>query len=191
MPILSLKPEWTLGEHTPKMTQSPLPRGSQGNLKTVEVMKQVARARASHPVVRELALKILEWAKTDSQNHLDEALAIGRFVKTRVKYVRDIHGVEQLHDPLTLIDQIKRGVAAGDCDDMSLLTATLLLSIGHQPYFKIVKYRNHPGAFHHIYVVVYEKNWKKPKVRLVLDCILKRHRIGTEVPHEYGREIRV
>lgn len=193
MPVLKMKPEWTMGETATQVqtTKTSLPNGKAGSYKTVEIMCGVARSRSSHPVVRELALKILQAAGTDSQNYEDEARAIGNFVRSRVKYVRDINGVEQLHDPLTMIDQIKRGVSVGDCDDMSLLTATLLLSIGHQPFFRIVRYKGRGNGFQHIYVVVFEKNWGKERKRIVLDCILKRHPIGTEVPHAFGEDIRV
>jgi hypothetical protein len=191
MPIFKIQPEMTLGENTAKAKNSKLGFGMQGNLDTIQVMKKVARKRATHPKVRELALRILESHGVQSQNYIDEALAIGRYVKAKVRYVRDINGVEQLHDPLTLIDQIQRGMAHGDCDDMSLLIATLLLSIGHQPYFRIVRYRQGGGPFQHIYVVVYENNWHQKKKRIVLDAILKRQPIGTEVKHISGREIRV
>lgn len=179
-----------LGQNTPQVANTQLPRGVNANLETVEIMKRVARKRATHPQVRELALNILRFAGVKSQQYLDEARAIGEFVRKKVRYVRDIDGVEQLHDPVTLIDQLRRGFAMGDCDDMSLLIATLLLSIGHKPYFRIVRYGNKSGPYHHIYVVVYEKNWRTPKKRLVLDGILKRSPIGTEVPHADGKEIR-
>lgn len=181
----------SLGENTGKTKNSKLGFGVQGNLDTIEVMKKVARKRATHPKVRELALRILESHGVQSQNYIDEALAIGRYVKAKVRYVRDINGVEQLHDPLTLIDQIQKGMAHGDCDDMSLLIATLLLSIGHQPYFRIVRYKAGVGSFQHIYIVVYENNWHEKKKRIVLDAILKREPIGTEVKHISGREIKV
>jgi hypothetical protein len=154
-------------------------------------MKRVARQRSSHPLVRQLALNILRSHKIASQNHADEALAIGRYVKEKVRYVKDIDSIEQLHDPLTMIDQIQRGVAMGDCDDMSLLIATLLLSIGIKPYFRIVRYRAGKGPFQHIYVVTYEKNWGKPRSRIVLDAILKRQQMGYEVRHASGKEIKV
>lgn len=191
MPIFKIQPEMSLGENTGKTKNSKLGFGVQGNLDTIEVMKKVARTRARHPKVRELALRILESHGVKSQDYYDEALAIGRYVKAKVRYVRDINGVEQLHDPLTLIDQIQKGMAHGDCDDMSLLIATLLLSIGHQPYFRIVRYKQGLGSFQHIYVVVYEGNWHQKKKRLVLDAILKREKIGTEVKHVSGKEIRV
>lgn len=179
-----------LGENLAQAARTTLPRGVNANLETVNIMARVARERATHPKIRELALAILHHDQVPSQHYADEAIAIGRYVQNKVRYVRDIEGVEQLHDPLTMIDQLKRGMASGDCDDMSLLIATLLLSVGHQPYFRIVRYGQQSGPYHHIYVVVYEKNWRTPKKRLVLDAILKRSPIGTEVKHASGREIK-
>ena len=155
-------------------------------------MQRVARARASHPLVRQLALNILLDYDVLSQHYINEALAIGNFVKEKVRYVRDIQGVETLHDPLTLIDQIKRGVAQGDCDDISLLIATLLLSIGHSPFYKAVKYKKGIKTYQHIYVVVFERNpGQKKKREIVLDGILKIKPIGSEVPHAVGKLYKV
>jgi hypothetical protein len=191
MPIFKLSPEMNLGENLAKVSNRSLPPGKWGNYETVDVMKRVAQERKSHPLVRELALRILEHAKVKSHNYIDEAMAIGQYVKDKVRYVRDIQGVEQLHDPLTLIDQLKRNQAHGDCDDMSLLIATLLLSIGHKPFYRIVRYKEGSGSYQHIYVVVYEKNYGQDKPsRVVLDAILKRKPIGSEVPHVSGKEIR-
>jgi hypothetical protein len=180
-----------LGENPVQVTNQQLRSGWQGNLDTVEIMRRVAHKRKSHPLVRELALKILIHAKIPSHDYIGEAVAIGKFVKDKVRYVRDISGVEQLHDPITMIDQIRRGVAQGDCDDMSLLVATLLLSIGHRPKFRIVRYKGLSGSYQHIYVVVYEKNKRQDIKRIVIDAIIKDKPIGFEVKHESGREITV
>lgn len=191
MPILKVQPEWLLG-NTPQVSSTKVGNGIQGNMDTVEIMKRVARERSRHPLVRELALKILQVADVPSQDYRSEALAIGDYVKKKVRYVRDIEGVETLHDPLTMIDQLRRGEAQGDCDDMSLLIAALLLSIGHQPYFKIVRYHPQAPGFQHIYVVDYERNHdEKKKVKVVLDAIMKRKPIGWEVPHIESKEIKV
>jgi hypothetical protein len=176
----------------PQTENGRLSPGINGNLETLDFMKKMARERSRHPKIRQLALRIVSGAGVQSQNYYDEARAIGEYVQKKVRYVRDINGVETVHDPLTIIDQIVRKEAHGDCDDMSLLAATLLLSIGHQPFFKVVRYKGVMGPYNHIYVVTYEKNWgwKKPK-RLVLDCILKRTPIGTEVKAVSGDEIKV
>lgn len=190
MPILRLKPQWELGS-LPETKMSDLSNSDRGNYETVEIMRQKARELSSHPKVRALALKILESAHLRSHDFLNEARAIAEFVQREVRYVKDINNVEQLHDPLYMIDQIKAGTAQGDCDDMSLLLATLLLSIGHQPYFAIVRYRTYSGPFNHIYVVTYDRNWGGAKQRLVMDTILKDRPIGKEVPHKSKKEIRV
>lgn len=191
MPILKLKPEWRLG-NLPQTSNQSLSDGCKGNLETVEIMKRVARDRSRSPLVRKLAHNILLTYKVPSQFYKDEALAIGDYVKKNVRYVRDINGVETLTDPFTMIDQLTRGEAQGDCDDISLLIATLLLSIGHQPFFRIVKYTNDPFInWQHIYVVVYEKNPGKERQRIVLDGIIKRKPIGYEIKHLQGKEIEV
>lgn len=188
MPIVSLPAEWDL--NVAKTSMGALPNGVAGNLETVEIMRRVARARSVEPKVRELALSIVRHAGIPSQNYLDEAIAIAKFVQAKVRYVRDIRGVETLHDPLTMIDQIQQGRAQGDCDDMSLLIATLLLSIGHSPRFAIVKYQADNPTYNHIYVVVYEKN-KTPyrACRASLDAIVKNKPIGFEVPSAFKKEI--
>lgn len=192
MPILKIQPEWTLGENTPSTVNTKVANGIAGNLETVEIMRQIARDRSRYPAVRELALKILLWHNVPSRHYLDEAKAIGRFVKDKVRYVRDITGVETLHDPLMLIEQIKEGTAQGDCDDISLLIATLLLSIGHYPYFRIIKHANSGiNTYQHIYVVDYESNGRNKKQRVVLDGIIKDRPTGFEIKHLQGREIKV
>jgi hypothetical protein len=190
MPILRLEPIMQLG-NTPKTSEKELSPGINGNIETLQTMIKVARQRSRHPLVRELALRILEHYRVPSQDYLKEAYAIGDYIKKKVRYVRDINGVETLHDPVTMIDQMKRGQAQGDCDDMALLIATLLLTIGHQPYFRVVRYYDGHGPYQHIYVVVYEQNWRSDKKRLVLDAILKRSKIGKEVPHKSGKEYKV
>ena len=89
-----------------------------------------------HPKVRRLAENILEYYEVPSHNHIDEAKAIATYVQQKVNYAYDPSGIEQISHPLTLIDRIEqRGSTRGDCDDMALLCATLLLSIGIRPYF--------------------------------------------------------
>lgn len=177
-------------KNLPKVTQMGLADGARGNYQTVEVMREIAHKMKGHPLVREMALFILRNAKIKSQNFVDEARAIGQFVQKNVRYVRDTAGIEQLHSPVLMIEQIRKGIAQGDCDDMSLLIATLLLSVGATPYFRIVRYKGSSGPFNHIYVVVEDKNFRGTKERLSIDAIIKDRAIGYEVPHKSGEEIR-
>lgn len=179
------------GQTIAQTLTGPVPGGEAGNMHTVAVMQQVARDRAKDPVVRNAAKEIIRNSQVTDMNYVGEALAIAHWVRHHVRYVRDMAGVEQLHDPLTMLDMIRRGVAQGDCDDIALLIATLLLSVGHTPFFRIIKYDATAPNFSHIYVVVYERNYKGPKVRLVLDGIIKDKDLGYEIPHAVGRELSI
>lgn len=178
----------------PKHKELKTAPGRKGNLITIERMKGLARARHGHPKIRELAKNITIYDKIPSMCYADEAKAIARYVQKNVRYLRDANGIEQIYDPLTLLDQMMRGVAAADCDDMALLIATLLLSIGCQPYFRAVRYqsKNKKHPYNHIYTVVYEKNLSDRDLRRIsLDAIIKHKPIGFEVPHVSGDEFRV
>lgn len=88
------------------------------------------------------------------------------------------------------------GYTMGDCDDMSLLIATLLMSVGIRPHFRAVKYNEKSASYNHIYVVVYENNISDtsnpgPLKRLVLDAIIKDRPIGFEIKHTSGKEFPV
>jgi hypothetical protein len=185
MPILKLEPQWELGgNELPETKMYRLPDGELGNIATVQFLVKLARKRAKHPVVRQLALNIIRHAGTKSMFYRDEAYALANFVKDKMRYVRDISNIETVHDPLTMIDKIQRGTASTDCDDHALLLATLLLSIGHRPVFRIVRYKKGSPSYNHIYVVEWVKN--KGEIlqnKLVMDTILKTKPIGFEVPH--------
>jgi len=179
----------SLKETTPEEQNFSLPNGKAGNVKTIKFMQKVARERAGHPIVREFALKIIQAAGIPSHHYKEEALAIGDFVKKRVRYVRDPRDSELLQDPVMLIEKLeKSGFAQGDCDDMALLIATLLLSTGHTPIYRAVRYKNTSGHFNHIYVITYERNYPAKPERIVLDAILKDKPIGSEINHRSGED---
>lgn len=192
MPIMNIPDTWLhANPNSPQTINGKLSEGVEGNYETVRLMSEIAHGRKGHPAVRQLALKIVRDAGVGSMNYADEAIAIGEYVQKHVRYVRDPEGIEQLTDPIILIEQIKFDEAQGDCDDMALFIATLLLAIGHEPFFRMVRYKALSPFFNHIYVVDYERNDETREERIVLDAILKNHVIGSEVPHATGEEVRV
>lgn len=107
-------------------------------------MRTVARKYSTHPTIRELAL---EWTRgLPDRAYKREAMAIYRNVRRRVRFVRDIDGVETIQSPIVTL---KKGAA--DCDGISTLIAALLLSIGHRPTFKVVDMSGR--GYSHVYVV--------------------------------------
>lgn len=174
---------------TPNVDNFKLGDGLKGNLQTISFMSKAAKKAAGKPQVRAFATKILQMYRVGSHQYKDEALAIGDFVKNHVRYVRDPRDHELLQDPVMMINQIeKHGFSSGDCDDMSLLNATLLLSVGFNPKFRAVRYKDQKGNYNHIYVVVYDQNYPERPSRIVLDSILKDRPIGSEIDHASGDE---
>lgn len=68
---------------------------------------------------------------------------IHRFVRDRIRYVKDIKGVETLQSPEKTLE-----IGQGDCDDKSVLVGALLESIGHPVRFKAIGFI--PGVFSHV-----------------------------------------
>jgi len=190
MTYLKGKLQQSLGR-LPKLHTTLLGGGEAGNYQTVYKMKKVARKHAGDVLVRRLAESIILEAGAGSHNHIAEAKAIGRWVQKNMLYAKDPDGIEQLQSPPLMIERIFQGKGVGDCDDMALLAATLLLTIGIRPKFRMVRYRTEKGGFNHIYVVVYESDFEGSKKRLVIDPIIPNREIGFEVPHTSGREISV
>lgn len=158
--------------------------GVKANLKTVEMMKRIARKESGDPLIRQLAINILNHRRVRSHQYLDEAKALAEWVQRAIPYVKDAKGIEQLHSPIMIIKKIQAGETfRGDCDDMSLMLATLLLSIGHNPMFKCVRYgtTNPKANYNHIYVVEKTKNYPFKNEIIVMDCIHKDKNIGYEV----------
>ena len=178
-----------MGSPNPKSQLMHLREGMQGNFDTVRFMRRVAHESAGDPAVQRLARLIVN--QVPSHQYLEESRAIGEWVQSHMRYAMDPTGYEQLQEPQLMICDIEQGIGAGDCDDMALLTATLLLCLGHNPCFRVVRYTGRTGPFSHIYVVDYTRNGDAEPERLVIDCIIKDQPIGYEVPHASGQELEV
>lgn len=117
---------------------------------TVKEMKKIVEYFKAYPPLRLLAIEIINRYGARNKDYRAEALAIEKFIKEHIRYVKDIQGIETLQTPpLTL--KAKRG----DCDDHAILVASLLASIGHKTAFALYK---SPGAsdYSHVYVRDYE-----------------------------------
>src|SRR5271155_1299851 len=100
-PFLTMgsEPEQDLG-NLPKIQESEVGEGLGGNIQTIKFMKGTARVRANDPLIRKLALNILDYYGVASNYFIDESMAVGDYVKNKVRYVRDPLDVEYLADPI-------------------------------------------------------------------------------------------
>jgi transglutaminase-like putative cysteine protease len=120
--------------------------GKSGILQTARLMRDIVAHYKLNPVVRDTALSLV--AHLPQKDEAGEIAALFYFVRDQVRYVKDIYDVETVHTPDVLLE-----IMQGDCDDKSVLLASLLESIGYETAFKIVGF-NGPD-FEHVYVYVY------------------------------------
>ncbi|NJM09369.1 MAG: hypothetical protein HC883_00255 [Bdellovibrionaceae bacterium] len=77
-----MEPEFNLGK-LPKISESEIGDGLNGNIQTIQLMKKIARLRARDPLLRKLALNIVAQYGVPSHHFIDEALAIGDYVRRK------------------------------------------------------------------------------------------------------------
>ena len=119
--------------------------GKAGIAQTLGYMERLKNDYKINPVVRGLALSLV--AKLPQKDYDGEVRAVTEYVKDRVRYVRDIAGVETLQTPLKTLEY-----GQGDCDDKSTLLAAMLESLGHHCRFRAVGFSS--GSLCHVFVEV-------------------------------------
>lgn len=145
-----------IGEAMSSQQEHEIGNGDRAIQRTVQKMAEIINASSRNPLVR-------EWARTILSNVVvnrkyDEAEAIHNFVRDNVRYTRDPYGWEYIQTPPILLQGIRdfqQGKAArpiGDCDDMTVLSLSLMKSVGFPVVIKTVGYN---GKFSHVYGMVY------------------------------------
>jgi transglutaminase-like putative cysteine protease len=105
-------------------------------------MRALVRKGRQSQVVRSLALSLVKGLQP--KDYWGEASAIHAFVRDRIRYVRDIRGVETLHTAEQILAQ-----GQGDCDDKSILAAALLEAVGARTQLKAVGFNQ--KSYCHVY----------------------------------------
>lgn len=126
-----------------------VPDGAAGTRAVLRLMRTEVRKAKVDPVIRAWAVAITQHVA--NKDYRGEAAALQGWTRSNVRYVRDVRGVETLQAPGYLLRSIGEGLpAAGDCDDQSMLVASLLESINHPTRF--VAIGRTPGGYSHVYV---------------------------------------
>jgi hypothetical protein len=141
-------------------------------------MKDIINQSSRNPYVREWAKKIV--SRVEVNNKKGEASAIFDFVRDSVRYTRDPMGFEYMQTPPVVLEDIRLYMEgqgdrpAGDCDDMTLLSLSLLKSIGYNVAIKVVSFSN-TKKFSHVYgLVQIGTDW------IPFDCVRPDQSMGWE-----------
>lgn len=130
---------------TPPAVLLSLASGEEGIRQTLRLMSKIVQEGKKNPIIRHTAQSLV--AHLAPKNWWAEVDALFRFVRDEIRYVRDVRGVETLHLPQQILKQRQ-----GDCDDKSVLLASLLEAISHPTRFVAVG--RTPNQFCHVLVEV-------------------------------------
>jgi hypothetical protein len=120
-----------------------IPDGPPGIYATLKYMGGFVQDGKKLITVRNKALALVAGLK--QKDWSGEVCALHGFVRDFIRYVGDISDVETVQSADTTLR-----LAAGDCDDKSILLAALLEAIGHPTKFVAIGFQ--PGVFEHVYV---------------------------------------
>lgn len=118
--------------------------GEAGTDQTINQISTFVVESLSRRDVRLLAIKILQAAGASSKTPAKAAFALYQWVRSNIKYILDPVGVETVQDPEATLK-----VRAGDCDDHTVLLASLAMAVGIPARFVVIG--PHRDRFEHIY----------------------------------------
>lgn len=121
-----------------------IPNGKAGTLATLKIMRGIVRKYKASLPIRLLAQKLTRYLP--QKNYTREVRALHHFVQNKIRYVKDIRGVETIQTPIQTLQ-----IGSGDCDDKSIMVASLLESIGHETRFVACGF-GAPKNFSHVFV---------------------------------------
>lgn len=117
--------------------------GMSGVRQTVRQMRALVNQGRVDPAIRQCATTLIYLApeKQDRQ----EVSKLLDFVQRSIRYVRDVNDVETLSSAAKTLAQ-----RLGDCDDQSVLLASLCESVGYPTRFIVASYDD-PAIMEHVY----------------------------------------
>ena len=125
--------------------------GDQGIDQTVAILERIYRDSIRDPRVIAFAQDLR--ARSGAAN--DEAVlaSLVLFIRSHLRFTRDPVGLELVKTPDRLLSELEtRAVMIGDCDDASVLMATLAGALGYPARFVVVQRDTRSPTFDHIYV---------------------------------------
>jgi hypothetical protein len=158
--------------------------------KRVGIIQDLVWSSVRDPRMRKLALQITSRCR--DRDAECEARAIHDWTKRNIRYTGDVAPIKMgRNGPVEGVDLFQSAYrtvefGGGDCDDHSVLNATLLALNGITPKLRITAAKGQGRNWGHIYTMAgMPKN--TPKTWKALDTTLPHGRYGTEAP--YGEKI--
>lgn len=173
----------TYSQGTAKLGQ--IPDGLRGNMQIVVRMIELVRNSVKFDKGLETFVKtiILQQNNLDSYSSNSQIFnAVFDYVHNNITYIKDAAGSnENLKDARNTLED-----GFGDCDDQSVLVASILAILGFEPVFCLARYSINQESFSHIYTVTYVNG-----ARFVFDTTLPDGQLNKEITPITTKEIPV
>jgi transglutaminase superfamily protein len=127
-----------------------MPNGDRGTEFTIARIRELIHAGMTDQLINRQAMAIVHAAGVQPFDFVGEIRAIFDWVRRNVRFFKDIDGVETLRTAREVLT-----IRGGDCDDITVLLSSLLLTIGHGVRLVTISSdADAPGVFSHIYCEV-------------------------------------
>jgi len=152
-----------------------LPLGDRSQtLHKLKVMWLLAKDGIENPEVLKTSREIV--ANIPSKNYRAEFEAVYDWACENLRYTQDPTGREMFHTPDIMLDWKQ-----GDCDDHSILIASLLMCLNHPVRFKAVKEKGGDGTYAHVF-----PETKSGRQWVAMDSTMPEYDIGFIAPSAYS-----
>jgi transglutaminase-like putative cysteine protease len=177
IPAVASPPVQAIQANRPDIKYLKIPGGERGTVATLKLMKQLVFGPwgSRHPDIVLLSNRIRD--SLPSKDYRAEADAIFRYVKGHIRYKLDPQGLEWIQTP-TYTAFVRK---SGDCDDHSILTASLASAAGFRTAFRTVRGDPRSKSWTHVYPVIGITRRGKTEW-LAADSTQKQSRLGWNPP---------
>jgi transglutaminase-like putative cysteine protease len=107
-------------------------------------MQSLVKQGRRDPIIRQFTASLVQAIAP--KDFFSEAETVFGFVQSNIRYIQDINEVETISPPQWVLAN-----GYGDCDDFSVLLASMLESIGHKCRFMAISFEG-PEDFSHVLI---------------------------------------
>lgn len=125
-------------------------------------MVKIVREYKTDPGIVEFTANLLRECGVKPKDWAGEVKCLHNWVRDHIRYVRDVRDCETLRTPPEILR-----ILSGDCDDKSILLATMLESVGYRTKFAAIAVRG--GDYSHVLPFVVLGSSKIP-LETILDA---------------------
>jgi len=139
----------------------------------LNIMRNLILESSKNYEVRRLAEQLVSGLRCD----YDKVYNVWEFITSNTDYMEDPYGYEYIKSPLIPIAELAQGVRPQlDCDDLTVLSMSMLASVGVPVGLRAASYRQ-DGKLTHVYGLAWIK---KDEKWIPVDCVAKHGGPGWE-----------